>query len=121
MLPWSLASSERLAANYDTAMKIVAYIEIAVLARLLLGLLIRQSSILSVVVYIHFIRMRFIQSLYTRDAFAHINKVVSGHVATAPPVAQQGWGYVQNGCKWFVATKAMEQQPTNVRRQSGAK
>ncbi|KZV92095.1 hypothetical protein EXIGLDRAFT_718692 [Exidia glandulosa HHB12029] len=109
-------------ANYDGAMKVVAYLEIAILARLVLGLLIRQSSILSAIVYVHFLRTRYVQSLYTREAFTHIGVVVDKQITSAPPVVQQGWRYVQDGCKWLVGSKVMEQQaPPTARRQSAAK
>lgn len=106
-------------ANYDKAMNVVAYIEVAILARLFLGLLIRQSSILSLLVYVHFIRMRYLQSLYTREAFAHITRFINGHVANAPPQVKQAWGIVQQGCN-FLVTRGVIEPRAQAQAQGGA-
>ncbi|KAH7104734.1 hypothetical protein BKA62DRAFT_693228 [Auriculariales sp. MPI-PUGE-AT-0066] len=103
--------------NYDPAMKIVAYVEIFIFARLALGLLVRQSSILSVLVYIHFIRMRYVQSMYTRDAFARLRSEVDARIGGLPPIVGQVWGYVLQGCSLFIGSKVIEPQPApNARR-----
>ncbi|EJD55295.1 hypothetical protein AURDEDRAFT_78311 [Auricularia subglabra TFB-10046 SS5] len=95
-------------ANYDKAMNVVAYIEVAILARLFLGLIIRQSSILSLVVYIHFIRMRYLQSLYTREAFAYITRRIDAQLASAPPQVKQAWGIIQQGCSFLVTRNVIQ-------------
>ncbi|KAG7450268.1 uncharacterized protein BT62DRAFT_927584 [Guyanagaster necrorhizus] len=56
--------------NYDSAMRAVAYTELLILVRVVLGALVFQNSLLSPVVYVHFLRQRYYQSAFTRDAFA---------------------------------------------------
>ncbi|KAJ3998489.1 hypothetical protein F5050DRAFT_1567113 [Lentinula boryana] len=58
-------------ANYDTAMKAVAYAELIILVRVLFGALLFRNSILSPIIYAHFLRQRWYQSSFTRDAVAY--------------------------------------------------
>ncbi|KAJ3736935.1 hypothetical protein DFJ43DRAFT_1048489 [Lentinula guzmanii] len=58
-------------ANYDTAMKAVAYAELIILVRVLFGALLLRNSILSPIIYAHFLRQRWYQSSFTRDAVAY--------------------------------------------------
>ncbi|KAF5368489.1 hypothetical protein D9758_002356 [Tetrapyrgos nigripes] len=57
-------------ANYDSAMKAVAYTELVILVRIVLGALLLQNSLLSPIVYAHFMRQRWYQSSFTREAVA---------------------------------------------------
>lgn len=57
-------------ANYDTAMRAVAFTEILILVRVVLGALVFKNSLLSPIVFVHFLRQRYYQSAFTRDAFA---------------------------------------------------
>jgi len=101
-------------------MKVVAFVEIGILARLLLGLFVRQSSILSVLVYVHFVRMRYIQSMYTRDAFARLKAEVDARIGGLPPVVKTAWDYVQQAARLFVSSKVIEPQQTQGARRSSA-
>jgi len=66
---------------YESAMVFVAYAEVFILARVLIGALIFQNSILLPLAYAHFLRLRFYMSTFTRasiqrckaelDAYAH--------------------------------------------------
>ncbi|KAK7058274.1 ATP-dependent RNA helicase [Paramarasmius palmivorus] len=58
-------------ANYDTAMKAVAYTELVILLRVVLGAITFQNSLISPIIYAHFLRQRWYQSAFTRDAIAH--------------------------------------------------
>ncbi|KAJ7597678.1 hypothetical protein C8J56DRAFT_852025 [Mycena floridula] len=57
--------------NYDSAMKAVAYTELIILVRVVFGALLLQNSLLSPIIYAHFLRQRYYQSQFSRDALAH--------------------------------------------------
>ncbi|THV07560.1 hypothetical protein K435DRAFT_959637 [Dendrothele bispora CBS 962.96] len=83
-------------ANYDPAMKAVAYTELVILVRVVIGALLFQNSLLSPIVYVHFMRQRWYQSSFTREAVA----VTATRIETT--VNQQGnptltgvWGQVK--------------------------
>jgi len=85
-------------ANYDSAMKVVAYAEIIILARVIVGALMFRNSFLTPIFYAHFIRMRFFQSAFTREAIIKVTAKIDGYVTgpDMPPVVKQGWGTVQS-------------------------
>ncbi|KAI9026007.1 hypothetical protein CLU79DRAFT_74006 [Phycomyces nitens] len=54
---------------HEKALQVAAYAEVVgILGRLIAGVLMFQTSILALVVFIHFLRLRFYLSPYTRDA-----------------------------------------------------
>jgi transmembrane protein 33 len=75
-------------------MKAVAYTEILILGRVVLGALILRNSLLTPLIYAHFLRMRYYQSAFTREAVSGIQKRIDTRVAQpgTPPVAVQVWG-----------------------------
>lgn len=56
--------------NYHTtAMCYVAYVEVVgIMGRLLIGVITFQTSVLALIIFAHFLRLRYILSNYTRDA-----------------------------------------------------
>lgn len=58
--------------NYDSAMRIVAYAELAIFVRLLLGALLLRNSLLAPLLFAHFLRFRFVMSSFTRQAFTNV-------------------------------------------------
>jgi transmembrane protein 33 len=80
-------------ANYDGAMRIVAFTEIVILIRVILGALILQNSFLTPLIFAHFLRMRYFQSQFTKDSVHRVTYVIDGYVNRPgmPPVAVQGW------------------------------
>jgi hypothetical protein len=54
-------------------MKIVAYVELAIFARVFFGVFVRQNSLLMPIIYAMFIRSRYFHSLFTRQAFAAVD------------------------------------------------
>ncbi|KII93422.1 hypothetical protein PLICRDRAFT_131170 [Plicaturopsis crispa FD-325 SS-3] len=80
-------------ANYDTAMKAVAYIELVILARVVIGAVTFQNSLLSPLVYAHFLRQRYFQSAFTRDAIGVATRRIDALASRPgnPPVALQVW------------------------------
>ncbi|KAI0735412.1 hypothetical protein C8Q76DRAFT_281765 [Earliella scabrosa] len=78
-------------ANYDNAMRAVAFTEIAIMIRVVLGALTFRTSLISPVLYVHFLRQRWYQSKFTREAFAHVHGRISAFVNSPgkPPVLAQ--------------------------------
>ncbi len=79
-------------------MKVVAYAEIFILARVIVGALMLRNSFLTPIFYAHFIRMRFFQSAFTREAILKVTAKIDEYVngPDMPPVVKQGWGTVQS-------------------------
>ncbi|KAJ7071239.1 hypothetical protein C8F01DRAFT_1244869 [Mycena amicta] len=84
-------------ANYDSAMKIVAYTELVIGARVVFGTLLLQNSLLAPIVFVHFLRQRYYQSPFTRDAIAVTTKRFDDFIRkpSTPPVAVQIWDKAQ--------------------------
>jgi len=84
-------------ANYDSAMKVVAYAELLILVRVVLGAMTFQNSLLSPLIYAHFLRQRYYQSAFTRESIsvtaAWIDKMV--RKPGNPLMAIQIWDKVQ--------------------------
>jgi hypothetical protein len=80
-------------ANYDTAMKAVAFIELLIMFRVTLGAITFQNSLLAPIFYAHFLRQRYYQSAFTRNAVAVVKARIETYVRqpTTPPVAVQVW------------------------------
>jgi hypothetical protein len=80
-------------ANYDTAMKFVAYVELIIFVRVLLGALTFQNSLLSPIIYAHFLRQRYYQSAFSRDAMAKVSAQVEKFVRKPgnPPIVVSVW------------------------------
>ncbi|KAK4514673.1 uncharacterized protein ATC70_002274 [Mucor velutinosus] len=65
--------------HHATAMHYVAYIEVVViLGRIIVGMLIFRTSVLALIIFIHFLRLRYYLSSYTKDAIlnttVHLDK-----------------------------------------------
>ncbi|KAI9360182.1 hypothetical protein BD770DRAFT_385038 [Pilaira anomala] len=57
---------------HTTAMQYVAYIEVVIiLGRLILGIILFRTSVLALIVFVHFLRLRYFLSSYTRDALKY--------------------------------------------------
>jgi transmembrane protein 33 len=84
-------------ANYDPAMRIVAYTELAICVRVILGAITFQNALLSPIIYAHFLRQRYYQSAFTREAFAVTTKKIDEFVRKPgnPPMVVQVWEKVQ--------------------------
>jgi hypothetical protein len=95
-------------------MKAVAYTELFIMARILLGAITFQNSLLSPIFYAHFLRQRYYQSAFTRDAISVVDKRVEGYVRKegAPPVAAQAWDKMKTVLgRWAGSTLAGQQPP----------
>lgn len=81
-------------ANYDRAMSVVAFTEVLIFVRVFLGAITFQNSLLTPVLFAHFLRQRYYQSAFTRHAVGIVDHQISGLVMRpgVPPVANQVWG-----------------------------
>ncbi|GAA5944148.1 uncharacterized protein JCM15063_000161 [Sporobolomyces koalae] len=81
-------------ANYETAMLFVAYIEVGlVFGRILLGAITFQNSLLTPLIFGHFLRLRYYLSPPTRTAFGWLNSQVEHYVVknqSCPAIAKKG-------------------------------
>ncbi|CCM02188.1 uncharacterized protein FIBRA_04267 [Fibroporia radiculosa] len=80
-------------ANYDTAMKAVAFTELLIMLRITLGALTFQNSLLSPLIYAHFLRTRYYQSKFTQNAIAVVTARVEDYVRKpgVPPMVVMVW------------------------------
>jgi len=85
-------------ANYDTAMKVVAYAELAILFRVVFGMFTFSNSLLAPIIFAHFLRQRYFQSAFTRDAVGFSNAYISALVDRPglPPVVKTVWVRLQS-------------------------
>jgi len=61
---------------YDPSMKLVAYVELGIFFRVLLGVLLLQNSLFTPIAYGIFLRQRYFHSLFTRQAFAKFDETL---------------------------------------------
>lgn len=86
-------------------MRLVAYTEIAIVARVILGTIFLQNSFLTPIFYLHFVRMRYFQSAFTKEAFNHTIAVIEGYITKpeAPlKAAEPVWNMLKAGVsRWM--------------------
>ena len=102
--PGAMRLSFICAANYDSAMRVVAYTELVIFVRVLLGALTFQNALVSPLIYGHFLRQRYYQSAFTREACATTTKYIDTFVRKPgnPPLLVQVWEKVQMLTeRWF--------------------
>jgi len=99
--------------NYDTAMKAVAYTELLIMLRITLGAITFQNSLLSPIFYAHFLRQRYYQSTFTRDAIAKVDERVEGYIRRdgVPPMAVGAWDKMKLALSRWVGSTIVPQQP----------
>jgi len=103
-------------ANYDSAMRVVAFTELVIFIRIFLGAITFQNSLLSPIIYAHFLRQRYYQSLFTREAIALTTGYVDGWVKKPgnPPAVVMVWDKGREVVRrWagVVLVRNEEQQP----------
>ena len=84
-------------ANYDGAMRAVAFIELLIMFRTLFGALLFRNSLLMPVFYAHFLRQRYYQSPFTRQAIEIVKRHTDAYVNKpgTHPVIVQIWSRFQ--------------------------
>jgi len=101
-------------ANFDPAMKVVAYAELLIFVRVFLGAITLQSSLIAPIVFAHFLRQRYYQSTFTRDAVTTTDRKIDAlvHRPGMHPIAVQVW---EKGrmlvVRWAGATLAPQEPP----------
>jgi len=80
-------------ANYDSAMRVVAYAEIVIFIRVFLGAITFQNSLVAPIIYLHFLRTRYFQSAFTREAIANWGGKADAYVRRPgnPPALVNAW------------------------------
>lgn len=99
-------------ANYDSAMKLVAFIELAIMFRVALGALTWQNSLISPIIYAHFLRQRYYQTAFTRTAVAVVYGFIDNYVRKpgTPPVLVTIWDrFTMVVSRWAGSTLAPQQ------------
>ena len=78
-------------------MKAVAYIELIILVRVILGAITFRNALISPIIYGHFLRQRYYQSAFTRDAVIATNQRIDQFVRRPgnPPMLVTVWEWTQ--------------------------
>ena len=81
-------------ANYDPAMRVVAFAELFIFLRVAIGALLFRNSLMAPLIYAHFLRQRYFQSAFTREAVGYADGRISTTLdnPAVPPVAKTVWG-----------------------------
>jgi hypothetical protein len=110
------------AANYDKAMKVVAYTELLILGRVVIGLVLLQNSLVAPLVYAHFLRARHFQSVFTRGAVGDLRGRIDARVRAPgmPPVLAQGWDFVLSLLGRWAGATLQAQAPEQAQAQAQA-
>jgi hypothetical protein len=98
-------------ANYDPAMRVVAFTELLILARVVFGAILFRNSLLAPLIYAHFLRQRYYHSAFTRDAVALADARISAMVNRPglPPAIPMVWSRAREFTgRW--AGSVLEQQ-----------
>ncbi|KAH7911235.1 hypothetical protein BJ138DRAFT_1007018, partial [Hygrophoropsis aurantiaca] len=99
-------------ANYDPAMRLVAFTELLILVRVLLGAVTFRNSLLAPLVFIHFLRQRYFQSAFTREAIAQADVRLTGLVQkSGNPTVINVWSKARDLSGKFVGNTIVPQQP----------
>ena len=99
-------------------MRVVAYAEIAIALRVLLGALMFRNSFITPFIYLHFVRMRYFQSAFSKEAVHTVAFKIADFVDKpgVPPVVQQVWLTVQALIgRWTGATLPQRTAPAAAR------
>ncbi len=99
-------------ANYDTAMKAVAFIELIIMARVFLGALTFRNSLMTPLFYAHFLRQRYYQSQFTRIAVTSVKGRAEEYVRKpgSPPILAQIWDkFIMIVARWAGSPLAPQQ------------
>ena len=72
-------------------MKLVAFIELAIMARVAIGALLWQNSFLTPIIFAHFLRMRYFQSPFTKAALGRVIYYIDdfANKPDSPPMIKQ--------------------------------
>ena len=89
---------------YDSAMSVVAGLEIAIWIRLLLSaIFFQRRSWILIAIFTAFLRTRFSQSTHLQNSFSQLDARVNTMLGSQniPPAARQGWDTVKLAARRF--------------------
>lgn len=94
-------------------MRITAFAELIILARVTLGALFLQNSFLTPIFYAHFVRQRYYHSPFTRAALATVIERLDTYSARSelPPMVKQVWTTFKKGVALWVGNTIATQTP----------
>ncbi|WRT64120.1 uncharacterized protein IL334_001049 [Kwoniella shivajii] len=81
--------------NYDVAMRFVAYCELLICVRLILGVLTFRSSFIAPLFMVHFVRLRYHASPFTRSAVGNVVIYINNFVSSKPAAVQNVWSTIK--------------------------
>ncbi|KAI8144527.1 hypothetical protein BJV82DRAFT_607615 [Fennellomyces sp. T-0311] len=91
--------------HHEMAMQLAAYVEVVgVMGQLLLGVLSFQTSVLALIVFAHFLRLRYYLSPYTREALHDASAKLDQWIL---PLANDPRRWAQIMCKVYVNVKGL--------------
>lgn len=104
-------------------MKLVAYVELLIFARVFLGLIFWRNSLLMPIIYALFLRARYFQSPFTRQAFATVDILIlqglgSPQVAGAVPQAKNYYDIFKGYLGRAVGTVLVPNEPAGAPRRA---
>lgn len=105
------ASGAWVKSNYEKAMQLVAGVEVVLLGlRLTLGLVFRQSSFVTLIVFAAFLRYRYLTSAFVRQRFSAVALAVDHTLADprVPPAAKGAW---KTACETIYKTLGTRRGP----------
>ncbi|KAF8591986.1 hypothetical protein K439DRAFT_1626484 [Ramaria rubella] len=99
--------------NYDGAMRITALAELLILFRVSLGALTFQNSLLTPIIYAHFVRQRYYHSAFTREALVKVTGLIDGYASnpSLPPIVKQIWVSFKRVIGTWAGSALAPQQP----------
>ncbi|KAG9043969.1 hypothetical protein FS837_008945 [Tulasnella sp. UAMH 9824] len=109
-------------ANYDGAMRSVAWAELVILVRVALGAVFgiipfikfsMKNSFLAPLVFAQFLRLRYYYSAFTRTVVQNADTLITNYVnqPSAPPALKQAWGPVRAAITKYGASVIEPAQP----------
>lgn len=112
--------------NYDGAMRFVAYAELAIFARVVIGALTSvplhhaenplmeyrfRSSLIAPIFLAHFIRLRYHASAFTRQAVGTVTSRIDGFAGAQGGLVANAWGTVKRLIGTWGGASMMPTQP----------
>lgn len=110
--PYSKRIQAWVRANYDPAMRVVAFTELAIMARLIIGILLRRNSFGAPIFFAHFLRQRYFHSAFTREATKKVTQIIDTQLLPrAPPVVGTVWAHLKDLlARWAGSTLTEQNQ-----------
>ena len=94
-------------------MRLVAYTELLILVRVILGAFLLQNSLLAPIAYAHFVRARYFQSPFTQRAAAHLNLLIDNFIRKPgrPPIVASVWDKLRAVLRAWTGNVLVPQTP----------